>query len=29
MDIFLLGTGGGPRPTAARFPTSQAGLLHG
>ncbi|WP_290658364.1 MBL fold metallo-hydrolase [Kocuria sp.] len=24
MDIFLLGTGGGPRPTAARFPTSQA-----
>lgn len=26
MDIFLLGTGGGPRPTAARFPTSQAVL---
>lgn len=24
MDTILLGTGGGPRPTASRFPTSQA-----
>lgn len=29
MKIVLLGTGGGPRPTSTRFPTSQAILVDG
>lgn len=29
MDIILLGTGGGPRPTGSRFPTSQAVVTGG